>query len=351
MTTAAADQFKGPVEVTWIGRIFRAGICVLLLASLSAPAYVIDGLGASQAQALANRAAASQFSGLAELTLAENARIIGTGQSAEARNAEIPFASGPVEKMAGFRAISLRSAGYDEALRCLTQAIYYEAANEPEQGKRAVAQVVLNRVRHPAYPTSVCGVVYEGWDQPVCQFSFVCDGSLLRSPMAMQWRQSQAVARAALAGHVEESVGTATHYHADYVLPRWAYTLAKVQQIGRHLFYRFPGRGGRTTSFTARWNGSERIPQIDFSETELLLAEMAADEALAAQALAEERDPTDRRAENDVGGRIDPRIGWRLAIPDPVSASAGYNASRSAQTGSGRALLSAGHEPQGDTPQ
>ena len=72
------------------------------------------------------------------------------------------------------------------ALLCLTQAVYYEAGFEPLEGRRAVAQVVLNRMRHPAFPKSVCGVVYQGARDPVCQFSFVCDGSLYRAPGA--WR-------------------------------------------------------------------------------------------------------------------------------------------------------------------
>src|SRR3546814_8987348 len=90
-----------------------------------------------------------------------------------------------------FAVISTSSPQYASAHRCLTQAIYYEAANEPLKGKRAVAQVVLNRLRHPAYPNSVCGVVYEGVNDPVCQFSFTCDGSLLRQPMARQWNESR----------------------------------------------------------------------------------------------------------------------------------------------------------------
>ncbi len=348
MTTLAADQAEVRERKSWTTSLVRAGVCLVLFATLSAPAQIVGGSSTSQALAAQYAAQASGLSELANLTLAENARIIGTGQTAEERNGEIPFASGPVEEMVAFRAIAATSQGYDEALRCMTQAIYYEAANEPEQGKRAVAQVVLNRLRHPAYPSSVCGVVYEGWNRPVCQFSFVCDGSLLRAPMAMQWRQSQAVARAALAGYVERSVGSATHYHADYVLPRWAYTLSKVRQIGRHLFYRFPGRGGRTTSFTARWSGVERIPQLDFSDAELQLAELEADAQLDGQHLALAADPTDRRAENDVGGRLDPNKGWRLTIPDPVSASASYNASLAAQTGNHRVAMSANGDHQGD---
>ncbi len=261
---------------------------------------------------------------LAQLSLGTSAKVLSKGTSAQDRNQAIPLAAGPRDAMTGFAAISASTPAFASAQKCLAQAVYYEAANEPAQGKRAVAQVVLNRVRHPAYPSSVCGVVYEGWNKPVCQFSFVCDGSLTRAPAARQWRESEAVAKASLAGAVEPSVGTATHYHADYVLPRWAYTLAKVERVGTHLFYRFPGTGGRARSFTARWSGNERIPQIDFARFDR--ADLPVAEPVTGVA-ALSPDPTDRRAENDIGGRLDTTKSWRLAIPDPVAASSSYRAS------------------------
>ena len=158
-------------------------------------------------------------------------QLVVTGDSAQDRNARIPVVAGALADVAAFAEISPKSQQYGTALRCLTQAIYYEAANESETGKRAVAQVVLNRLRHPAYPNSVCGVVYEGANARVCQFSFTCDGSLLRPPMARQWQESRRVAEAALAGDVLSDVGSATHYHADYVVPRWAFTLGKLEKI------------------------------------------------------------------------------------------------------------------------
>lgn len=137
------------------------------------------------------------------------------------------------------------------ATDCLTAAIYYEAASEPLAGKRAVAQVVLNRVRHPAFPNSVCGVVMQGATRKTgCQFTFTCDGSLFRAPSRRGWESARQVALAALSGVVEPSVGMATHYHADYVRPYWASSLDKVAAIGTHLFYRWPGAWGRRKAFT-----------------------------------------------------------------------------------------------------
>jgi len=139
---------------------------------------------------------------------------------------------------------------YLHALDCMTAAIYYEAANEPGDGQRAVAQVVLNRVRHFSYPKTVCGVVFQGAERRTgCQFSFTCDGSLLRNPSTAGWQRARTVARAALSGVVYAQVGLATHYHADYVVPYWASTLLRQKVIGRHIFYRWPGQWGRLASF------------------------------------------------------------------------------------------------------
>ncbi len=309
--------------------VLRSVVGGLLLMSLGAPARFSDQTAEARSSDVAAQA---RWQRLAALTTNDNAKILDIGETAEQLNAAIPFTTVPVEAMSGFRAISKSSPAYATALTCLTQAIYYEAANEPLTGKRGVAQVVLNRLRHPAYPSTVCGVVYEGWDRPVCQFSFVCDGSLQRAPMALQWRQSREVAEAALAGFVERSVGSATHYHADYVLPRWAYTLGKVTQIGRHIFYRFPGSGGRMASFSARWAAREQIPQIDLARFDEELLPDDATVELAGLGSYEPRDPTDRRADNDLGGRIDPNKAWRLTIPDPGNASATYNASLRTQS-------------------
>jgi len=262
--------------------------------------------------------------------------LVVTGDTAQERNAYIPLAGGTLADMRGFAEIRLGTPQYATALKCLTQAVYYEAANEPELGKRAVAQVVLNRVRHPAYPNTVCGVVYEGANAAVCQFSFTCDGSLLRPPLARQWAESRRVAEAALAGSVVPEVGSATNYHADYVLPGWAYTLGKLRQIGAHIFYRLPGRIGNAAAFADHWAGFERIPALDFDR---LRRNLAAAEG-AATALPEEDfvpgltvtpDIKDRHAAEDVGGRLDTTTGWRLSIPDTVQLSASYRSALTEQ--------------------
>jgi hypothetical protein len=128
------------------------------------------------------------------------------------------------------------------ALTCLAQAISYEAGNETLAGQEAVAQVILNRLRHPAYPKSICGVVYQGSERKTgCQFTFTCDGSLLRPRSAQSIAFATAVAERVLSGGTSAIVGGATHYHANYVSPYWAPSLVKIATIGAHIFYRMPG--------------------------------------------------------------------------------------------------------------
>jgi len=143
---------------------------------------------------------------------------------------------------------------------CLTSAIYYEAASESDDGQRAVAQVILNRVRHPAWPSTVCGVIYQGSDMPGCQFSYACDGSMARVPSREGWARASRVARAALAGYVHAPVGLATFYHTPAVNPTWNRSLIISAVIGNHIFYRMPGTRGAATAFYERYAGGEPYP-------------------------------------------------------------------------------------------
>jgi spore germination cell wall hydrolase CwlJ-like protein len=251
------------------------------------------------------------------------------GEQAKLINAGLPFASGPVHSARPFEA-SGSDLDQRRALLCLTQAVYYEAGFEPVEGRRAVAQVILNRLRHPAFPKSVCGVVYQGSGSGVCQFTFVCDGALYRAPALGAWRQAEQIARAALDGFVDRSVGESTHYHADYVAPRWAPLLAKVAKIGQHIFYRWPGTWGQPAAFTGRYIGEPRdplslrppIPTNQPSETDngVTIAGPITDGTVL------------QRAPNDVGGLLDTSKGWTLNIPAPN------------ETGNGAARLIAAQE-------
>ncbi|MBB4859717.1 hypothetical protein HNO88_003046 [Novosphingobium chloroacetimidivorans] len=161
------------------------------------------------------------------------------------------------------RSLRIDNSGVDRtrAEQCLTAAIYYEAASEPDSGQQAVAQVVLNRVAHPAYPKTVCGVVYQGSERSSgCQFSFTCDGSLARRPNRLFWERAASVARTALAGYVYAPVGLATHYHTVAVHPYWAPSLHYLLTIGAHRFYSFNGQAGQPRTFRYAYLGGEPLP-------------------------------------------------------------------------------------------
>ena len=236
-----------------------------------------------------------------------------TGDQAKMINAALPFAQGPLHSARPF-ALAANTLDQQRALLCLTQAIYYEAGYEPVEGRRAVAQVVLNRMRHPAYPKSICGVVYQGAGTRVCQFTFVCDGALYRSPSRDAWARAEDIARAALSGYVDTAVGEATHYHADYVAPKWAPLLAKVARIGQHIFYRWPGSWGQPQAFSGRYIGEPRDPLAMRPP----MPGPRSGQAELTVAAAVDSGPPVPRATNDVGGLLDTSKGWTLTIPAPT---------------------------------
>jgi exopolysaccharide biosynthesis WecB/TagA/CpsF family protein len=200
-------------------------------------------------------------------------------------NAERPFVKRP-DTPAGKFVLRTDADDRERALTCLAQAVYYEAAGEGSDGERAVAQVVLNRMHHPGYPASVCGVVYQGSERASgCQFTFTCDGSLLRTPAAALWARSRKIAEEALAGRVFAPVGHATHYHADYVLPYWADSLDKTVQIGRHIFYRLRSTLGESRAFGQRYAGAE--PEVRPPNAAIVIPESAMTEQLAGALLSD----------------------------------------------------------------
>ncbi|MEJ5978336.1 cell wall hydrolase [Novosphingobium sp. PS1R-30] len=199
------------------------------------------------------------FPGAAFYYLANDAAppALGEGVHSDAEPAPTEVAVGPAA-----RAMRIDNSGVDRsrALQCLSAAIYYEAASEPDAGQRAVAQVVLNRVAHPSYPKTVCGVVFQGSERNTgCQFSFTCDGALARVPNRMFWLRAENVARAALSGFVYAPVGLATHYHTVAVHPYWAPSLNYLGTIGAHRFYRFGGAAGAPATFRFTYLGGEPV--------------------------------------------------------------------------------------------
>lgn len=176
-------------------------------------------------------------------------------------NASVPVVSGALTTARPFFLPVMAGVSNERALYCLTAAVYYEAASESAAGQQAVAQVVLNRVRHPAFANSVCGVVFSGSQRATgCQFTFTCDGAMARRPSIAGWARARSVAQAALNGYVYPGVGTATHYHTLWVAPYWSPSLTKVANIGAHTFYRWKGGNGLPAAFTSRYAGFEPAP-------------------------------------------------------------------------------------------
>ena len=178
-----------------------------------------------------------------------------------ALNAAIPFFSGRLDPAPAFR-FRGGSADLANARDCLALAAMAEAGPS-EDGQRAVIQLVLNRVRHPAFAKSICGVVFEGSDRKTgCQFTFTCDGSLSRHYAETSWLDARRRAEQALKGYVFKPIGSATHYHTDWVFPWWSPKLQKLAQVDTHLFLRWPGYWGSTAS----WRKGRTAAEPSFAE-------------------------------------------------------------------------------------
>ncbi len=200
---------------------------------------------------------------LAELPATATSEAVAWSQldpsSAQAKNGAIPIAA---EKLGSARPFVFRGSPADRARAedCLSLVALAEAGGGAAD-QRAVMQVVLNRVRHPAFANTVCGVVFEGSQRRTgCQFTFTCDGSLARSYPAYLLNPARARAKAALDGTVDQTVGNATHYHADYVYPWWSPKLDKVAKVGPHLFLKWRGFWGTPQALSARYAGNEPDP-------------------------------------------------------------------------------------------
>jgi spore germination cell wall hydrolase CwlJ-like protein len=251
-------------------------LAVLALVLLTAGLFANVNRGEEARRAQAARGANLPVQGpIAPLNLVKPL----TPEEALKENQERPFDRTPDTPAKKFL-LSTDDGSRERAVECLTQAVYYEAATEGADGQRAVAQVVLNRMRHPGFPSTVCGVVYQGSQLPTgCQFTFTCDGALARTPVASLWAQAKKIATQALDGQVFAPIGHATHYHADYVLPYWAASLAKQVQIGHHIFYRLVGGLGTQAAFSQRYAGKE--PVLPTPPSTAVVAADAADQAQA----------------------------------------------------------------------
>ncbi len=211
-------------------------------------------------------------------------------ETAKKANDAMAFTKDPVPAAPAFL-FSGSSADFDRAADCLAATIFYEAGAEATSGQMAVVQVVLNRVRHPAYPKSVCGVVFQGHERRTgCQFSYTCDGSMRRRPSAEAWARHRGMAQAMLKGLVYPPVGLATHYHTDWVLPAWSARLDKVGVERTHLFFRYRGYWGTPAAFRRRVSSNEasfaKMAALSVAHSSAALTDIEAETAVAEEEAA-----------------------------------------------------------------
>ena len=237
----------------------RLAWLALLIAAVAALALVWQPAFDTPSQAGARRAAGSRAAEalppppktLSPLELAPL-----TPEQARARNAAVPFAEANPAPARAFRSEGspLERA---RAVDCLALAAMAEAGAS-DKGQRAVIQVVLNRVRHPAFVRTVCGTVFQGSERVTgCQFTFTCDGSLGRRHNKAAWAAARVRAQEALGGRVYAPVGLATHYHTDWVYPYWSSELDKIVRVDTHLFFRWPGFWGSAAAARIAYAGNE----------------------------------------------------------------------------------------------
>ena len=141
-----------------------------------------------------------------------------------------------------FKEIIELSPQLESEIRCLAKNIYYEAGNESFDGKLAVAQVSVNRMRSGKFPDTICGVVKQKthWQgRTVCQFSWFCTAKG-RAPAPINsenYQESLEIAkRVLLEGLGLRQLKDALYFHATHVTPNWG--KPKVAKIGNHIFYR-----------------------------------------------------------------------------------------------------------------
>ncbi|MHB8283534.1 MAG: cell wall hydrolase [Caulobacteraceae bacterium] len=217
------------------------------LALLTTPAPTAHGLAPQALSAPLSESARITTAALTKVTLAPEAAKPASMTLRDRFRIALSVTSSVAEPF-HFRGEPAREAsGHGADANCLAQAVYYEARGESPSGQAAVAQVVLNRVRHPAFPKTICGVVFQKSGQG-CQFSFACNGSMHAGLEPGAWRRAEQVAQHALGGAVMTDVGEATQFQAARA-GGWANGLLKVAQIGEHVFYRFAGHRGSSGMF------------------------------------------------------------------------------------------------------
>jgi len=243
LDAARSQQKQVATALHMLATLMLCALTVLLLNSASDRAREQD-------ETLVWQTMASRYLRAGDVDLAwqapEQLRIASLLLEAD-RQAGAVLTARPLDDLRTFDSTHFENAaGISAQVDCLAQAIYYEARSEGFVGQLAVAQVIMNRVDSQHYPDSLCGVVFEGSERRTgCQFSFTCDGSMMREARGRAWRRSQLVAQHAYMGFGRDVTRRATHYHTVAVDPYWNDNLVRTRRIGTHIFYRFPTRRER----------------------------------------------------------------------------------------------------------
>ncbi len=134
---------------------------------------------------------------------------------------------------------SLRMPKINRELKCLSEALYFEARGEQIEGQIAVADVIINRKNSSQFPSTICGVVSEGaHKRHACQFSYNCDGKLELIYDKKTYRRIVKLSSMILNGAFSNVTNGATFFHASEVSPNWSKKFQKTKKIGRHIFYK-----------------------------------------------------------------------------------------------------------------
>lgn len=258
-------------------------VLALAFALLALLSPLSDDHAASSSQTVFPASGPSAPPGLSALPAAADDIVVLSDLApgdAQAMNARVAMAAAGPGTAVPF-AFRGSAADRARARECLALAGMAEAGSG-DGDQRAVMQVILNRVRHPAFAKTICGVVFEGSNRATgCQFSFTCDGSLARRYADASWEAARRRAEEMLGGATYAPVGNATHFHADYVYPWWSPKLDKVAAVGPHLFFRWRGPFGTAAALSARYAGSEPDP-LAMRQTALAVAEANSRPELAA---------------------------------------------------------------------
>lgn len=243
------DQTALPIGRDWTGWLF------VLLAALAMGGVLYASSMANSGQHSAHlRPVAPPADLVPEVAPMELAPV--TESDARAQNAEVALIT---KGFIAARPFVYAGSG-DARLRardCLAAAMIYEAGGDAK-GQQAVGQVIINRARHPAFPKSICGVVFQGSERTTgCQFTFTCDGALSRRYSDAAWTRARNNADLMLSGATYPPVGLATHYHTDWVRPYWSDSLEKIAIVDTHLFFRWPGYWGTPGAFRGAVSGSD----------------------------------------------------------------------------------------------